>query len=187
VAELAIAGALCFMKQPRAVIWIALAFAAPLRPKEAFKLRPDQLVRPSPAAGPQRVHWGVLISAFGGGAGKTGERGGPVLADLDHWLLEAREALNGATAGQPSARGFEPAGLRKLFSRRAGPLDLRSLRPHMHSMGRGGASGDLAAKRRAMAEVERRGQRRGQRSLRGWRLLMEMAKAPRAVYSFGQL
>ena len=190
-AVLAIAGVLCYRGLPRMAIWIALSFVAYLRPKETFRPRSDHLVAPCPTAGPQYTHWGVLINDSGGEAGKTGEWDGSVTVDLDCWLLDALAALKAATVQSPSLWDFSAGALRKEFNAAVELLGLQSLNPNLYSLRHGGASDDLSARRRTLAEVERRGQWRDQRSLRRYgketRLLMEMGKVSPAVFTFGQL
>ncbi len=190
-AALAISGVLLARGRPRMAVHVALNFVAYLRPVESFRLLGRHLTPPSPSAGKEYSHWGLLLAdAWCGLPGKTGNWDESVLLDLDPWLIPVIAALRLAVRDDEPIWDFTPAALRKEFASAVELLSLSSLEPHLYSLRHGGASDDLLRRRRSVEEVLRRGRWRCQDSApvrQGDALLGQLRSVPDDVMKFGLL
>ena len=153
----AIAGWLISHGQLGMACWVALAFAAYLRPAEAQSLTRESLVPPAPAAGASYTCWALLMHPQDRGvAGKTGHYDDSVVIDQTP-LWPLLEALRVATPPGASLWAFSLEDLGLQFSQACRALKLSSLKPHLYSLRHGGASDDLLTGRRSPVEVQRRG------------------------------
>ena len=174
----------------RMALAVALSFSCYLRPIEAMSLVGQSIVLAVPAAGAGYLVMGlVLHETCLGIPGKTGAFDDTVLVD-DVWLWTPLRALRAASAPLGSLWDFSPEDYRDAFVSVAMALGLGPFKPHPYQLRHGGASEDLASKRRTETEVMRRGRWTTTASLKRYaketKLLHVVNQVPKDVYRFGQ-
>jgi hypothetical protein len=167
-------------------------FRTYLRPGACDNLRVRQLIPPNIEAGAQFCFWGLLLNPTEDRQpGKTGTLDDSLMLDTELWL---NDFFLGLTAnrnpddflwpvrGQAAVVGFTNA---------CWQLGLHALRPCRYGLRHGGASEDLASRRRDGLMVKRRGGWRTDSSLKCYaketRLQAELQKIHPSVIVYGRL
>ena len=108
---------------------------------------------------------------------------------LDPWILEPLAGLLSTRAENESLWRFTAPQLRAEFYRCLDVLGLQHLKAHLYSLRHGGASHDLLACRRSLAEVKSRGRWASDQSLKRYgkstRMLAVTRSVPADVRRFG--
>jgi hypothetical protein len=157
VVAAAIAFQLVLMNQPMMAVATMLTFVAYLRPGETMKLLARHVIAPSTQAGAPFACWALLLGDLLLGPTKTFHYHDGVTIDLDTWIWPILEALvRGIPPNWPLWQFTYPQWA-AAFASACSVLRLEPLHPHIYSLRHGGASEDLLAKRRTLAEVKHRG------------------------------
>ena len=171
-------------------IFVILSFSCYLRPSECIRLRGASLVPPQPQNGPSFASWGLILhDADLGIAGKTRITDESVLVDLDTMLWPCLRVLHEKVHADEAIWNFSLDQLRDIYSTVMERLKVTNLlMTHLYGLRHGGASYDLLARRRSLAEVKFRGRWQADTSLRRYakatRLQREMAKVIPRITEF---
>ena len=175
--------------------WIVLkwliGFRCYLRPGENDKLTVRMLVPPTAAAGSGYQLWGLLLSPLElAEPGKTGLYDEAVLIDTELRLGPLLSRLVGHRPQDAALWPFPASEDLRTFNAALTAMKLDTLGGCRYGLRHGGASEDRMSKRRAVADVMKRGRWRSDQSLRRYaketRVLSELQKINRDVLNFGK-
>jgi hypothetical protein len=188
----AVLGVLLHGRQLPLALNLLTQFRTYLRPGACDNLRVKQLIPPNIDAGNQFCYWGLMLNPTEDRLpGKTGTLDDSLMLDTELWLNDFylmlitnrnHDEYLWPVRGQSAVVGFTTACWR---------LGLQALRPCRYGLRHGGASEDLASKRRDGLGVKRRGGWRTDSSLKRYaketRLQAELRKIHPQVIAYGRL
>ena len=194
VALTAVVGLLASEGRQEHAVALILSFICYLRPGELEGLTHEQLVAPTAAGGERYSQWGLLLfPEEGNRASKTGKFDEAILIDHCQWVYEFLAQIKARNPNaQPQDRlwSFPVGELKEVFEDACRRLGLSHLQPCLYGLRHGGASEDLATKRRTLPEAKRRGRWAADSSLARYaketRLMKEVGRLPAAVIIFGR-
>ncbi|CAK0857973.1 unnamed protein product, partial [Prorocentrum cordatum] len=189
LAALAIAGGMIMLGLPRMAIMVAVSHVCYLRPIEAMALLGKSIVAAVPVAGAGYTMMGLVLHETSLGIpGKTGAFDDAVTID-EQWLWEPLLGLKQASLPDGSLWGFSSELYRDVFIAVAEGLGLGPFDPHPYQLRHGGASEDLAARKRTPEQVMRRGRWTTVASLKRYgketKLLRVINQICPSVFNFG--